>query len=50
MVDEVSILILEDVELDAELIQTQLRREGLSFVSRIVETEKEYVRELQEFK
>jgi len=49
-VDEVSILILEDVELDAELIQTQLRREGLSFVSRIVETEKEYVKELQEFK
>ena len=50
MVEEVSVLILEDVELDAELIKTQLRREGLQFVSRTVETEKEYVRELQEFK
>jgi PAS domain S-box-containing protein len=50
MVEEVRVLILEDVELDAELIKTQLRREGLQFVSRIVETEKEYVRELQEFK
>jgi PAS domain S-box-containing protein len=50
MAEEVRILILEDVELDAELIKTQLRREGLQFVSRIVETEKEYVKELQEFK
>jgi PAS domain S-box-containing protein len=50
MVEEVRVLILEDVELDAELIKTQLRREGLKFVSRIVETEKEYVRELREYK
>ena len=50
MSEEVRVLILEDVELDAELIKTQLRREGLQFVSRIVETEKEYVKELEEFK
>ena len=50
MSEEVRVLILEDVELDAELIKTQLRREGLQFISRIVETEKEYVKELEEFK
>jgi PAS domain S-box-containing protein len=49
MAEEIRVLILEDVPLDAELIETQLKREGLQFTSRIVEKEEDYSRELVEF-
>lgn len=49
MAEEIRVLILEDVPLDAELIETQLRREGLQFTSKIVEKEDDYRRELVEF-
>ncbi|CDG64277.1 MAG: hypothetical protein PWQ15_179 [Methanobacterium sp.] len=49
MVEEIRVLILEDVPLDAELIETQLKREGIQFTSRIVDNEGDYRRELVEF-
>lgn len=47
--EEIRVLILEDVPLDAELIETQLKREGLEFKSKIVEKEEDYRREMAEF-
>jgi len=44
-----SILILEDNPADAELIQFELREAGISFTSKVVATEKDFIRELQEF-
>ena len=49
MEEELRVLILEDVELDAELTEYELRREGLNFISRIVETENEFIIGLEEF-
>lgn len=49
MVEEIRVLILEDVPLDAELIETQLKREGIVFKSKIVEKEEDYRREMAEF-
>ncbi|WP_286243788.1 sensor histidine kinase [Methanobacterium ferruginis] len=49
MADEIRVLILEDVPLDAELIETQLKREGLQFTSRIVDREDDYRKALVEF-
>ncbi|NYB50991.1 MAG: PAS domain S-box protein [Methanobacteriaceae archaeon] len=50
MAEEIRVLILEDVPLDAELIETQLKREGLKFKSKMVEKEEEYRRALVDFK
>jgi len=50
MEKELKVLILEDVELDAELTEYEMRREGLNFISRIVETEIDFINELEEFK
>ncbi len=49
MAEEIKVLILEDVPLDAELIETQLKREGLQFTSRIVEKEDDYRKALSDF-
>ena len=49
MGDKVRILILEDVPLDLELMETELKREGINFVSRCVEEEEDYRREIIEF-
>ncbi len=49
MAEEVRVLILEDVPLDAELIETQLKRDGLQFTSRIVEKEDDYRKSLVDF-
>jgi PAS domain S-box-containing protein len=49
MGDNVRILILEDVPLDLELIEAELKRDGISFVSRCVEEEEDYRREIIEF-
>ncbi len=50
MGDELKVLILEDVPFDAELIEYEMRREDIKFLSRRVETEKDFLRELNELK
>lgn len=49
MEDTIKILFLEDVPLDVELMEAELKREGIDFDSRRVEKEEEYRRELTEF-
>ncbi len=48
MKGKLKILILEDVAFDAELIEYELRREGVGFLSKRVETEENYIKELEE--
>lgn len=50
MEEELKVLILEDVELDAELTEYEMRREGLKFKSRRVETETDFINELEDLK
>lgn len=50
MEEGLRILILEDRPTDAEIAERELRVGGLNFVSRRVETEAEFRRELQDFK
>ncbi|WP_424356114.1 sensor histidine kinase [Methanobacterium sp. MBAC-LM] len=47
MKEELKILILEDVAFDAELIEYELRREGIKFLSRRVETKESFISELE---
>jgi len=49
MADSLRILILEDDPTDAELVQFELQEAGLSFTSKVVMNEDDFVRELQEF-
>ena len=49
MEEEIKVLILEDVPLDAELIDRELRKEGFSFTSHRVEREDEYRKEVEEW-
>ena len=49
MAESLRILILEDNPADAELVQFELQEAGLSFTSKVVMTEKDFVRELQEY-
>lgn len=49
MDESLKILILEDVPFDAELINRELLKNGLNFISRRVEIEEDYLRELKEF-
>ncbi len=49
MANPIKILILEDVPLDGELMERELKRENLDFISRRVEKEEEYTLELNEF-
>ncbi|MDY9924611.1 PAS domain S-box protein [Methanobacterium sp.] len=49
MGDNIRILILEDVPLDLELMEAELKRDGINFVSHCVEEEEEYRREITEF-
>lgn len=50
MEEKLKILLLEDVQYDAELVKYELRREGMKFISVRVETEIDFVRELENFK
>lgn len=50
MKEELKILILEDVAFDAELIEYELRREGIKFLSKRVETRENFISELEEMK
>ena len=49
MNSELKILFVEDVRTDAELAMRILAKEGILFQSRIVETEANYIKELEEF-
>ncbi|HUN55020.1 MAG TPA: ATP-binding protein [Smithella sp.] len=49
MAKPLHILILEDNSADAELENFELQEAGIDFVSRVVATEKEYLRDLQKF-
>lgn len=50
MADLTKILILEDVLLDAELMERELKKEGLNFESLIVDSRGDYIKGLEEFK
>ncbi len=50
MKEQLKVLILEDVPLDAELIEYELHHENLKFTSKRVETEKEFNKQLENFK
>lgn len=50
MADLTRILILEDVLLDAELMERELKKEGLNFESLIVDSREDYIKGLEEFK
>src|SRR5256885_15083233 len=49
MTEPLKILLAEDSEADAELVQRELKRGGLDFQSRRVQTEADFRRELNEF-
>ncbi len=49
MNEELRLLIVEDVPTDAELMERELRRAGMSFVSRLVQTRQDFVTELTKF-
>src|SRR5256885_3682971 len=49
MTEPLRILLAEDSETDAELVQRELKRGGLDFQSRRVQTESDFRRELDEF-
>jgi diguanylate cyclase (GGDEF)-like protein/PAS domain S-box-containing protein len=50
MPEPLRILVAEDSETDAELVQRELKRGGLDFQSRRVQTEPDFRRELDEFR
>src|SRR5947207_9071472 len=50
MTEPLRILLAEDSEADAELVQRELKRGGLDFQSRRVQTEADFRRELDEFR
>jgi PAS domain S-box-containing protein len=49
MEEKIKVLILEDVPLDAELIERELRKEGFDFTSHRVEHEDEYRKKVEEW-
>ena len=46
---ELKVLILKDQNIDAELIERKLYKEGISFYSKHVETKEDFLRELKVF-
>ena len=46
---ELRILMLEDAETDAEIIEEELREAGLVFSARRVESREDFIRGLEEF-
>jgi two-component system NtrC family sensor kinase len=49
MKNDLRILLLEDIPSDAELIEHEIRKTGLSFTFRIADTRQDFVRSLREF-
>ena len=50
VIDPLRILILEDVPMDAELVEYELRRSRIPFDARCVDTRADFERELEEFR
>ena len=50
MKEELKIIILEDVQYDVELMEYELRREGIKFVSKQTEVEEDFINGLNMFK
>jgi len=50
MEQEIRVLLVEDVETDAELELRELQKGGFACISQCVETEKEFIRALKEFR
>jgi PAS domain S-box-containing protein len=50
VIDPLRILILEDVPMDAELVEYELRRSRIPFNARCVDTRADFERELEEFR
>ena len=50
MKDKIKVLILEDVPLDAELVERELKKEGLNYIPLIVDTENDFLNALSVFK
>jgi len=50
MKEELKIIILEDVQYDVELIEYELRREGIKFISKQVEIEEDFIKGLDIFR
>src|ERR1043166_4021796 len=48
MNSSLSILLVEDMAVDAELIQYELRKAGLGFTTRCVQSKKAFLKELRE--
>jgi len=49
MSEELRILILEDVPTDAELMERELRKGGIKFSSKRVETREDFIKEIKDF-
>ncbi len=49
MEKRLNILIVEDVETDAKLVERELRRADIEFSSKRVETKEEFIKELRDF-
>jgi DNA-binding NtrC family response regulator len=47
--EKLRILILEDVLTDAELMENELRKGGINFVSKVVKTREDFLKELKYF-
>lgn len=50
MEKQLRILILEDVPADAELIENELRKGGIEFISKVVKTKADFLKALTDFK
>lgn len=46
---KLKILIVEDLQLDANLIKHEINRSGIQFIDQIVETQKDYIEAIQKF-
>src|SRR5438105_4895309 len=47
--EELRVLLVEDVSTDAELIKRELRKSGIVFSARCIDTKEEFLRELDAF-
>ena len=48
--EQLRVLLVEDVSTDAELIKRELRKGGIAFTARCIDTKEEFLRELETFK
>src|ERR1700741_1596296 len=48
--EDLRVLLLEDVSTDADLIKRELRKSGIAFTARCIDTKEQFLRELETFK